>query len=40
MGDKIFTISMAALIFSCAWNVLALLLHLIGINLPVIDVLP
>lgn len=40
MGDKIFTLSMAVLIFSCAWNVFAILFHLVGIDLPVIDVLP
>lgn len=40
MGEKIFNIAMATLIFACAWNLVALLLHLGGTDIPVIDVMP
>lgn len=40
MGEKVYVIAMSLALLAVAWNVLALLLHLVGINLPGVDVNP
>lgn len=40
MGEKIYVIAMSMALLAVAWNVLALLLHLVGINIPGVDVNP
>lgn len=40
MGEKIYVIAMSLALLAVAWNVLALLLSLVGINLPGVDVNP
>lgn len=40
MGEKIYVIAMSLALLGVAWNVIALLLNLVGINLPGVDVNP
>lgn len=40
MGEKIYVIAMSLALFGVIWNIIALLFHLIGINLPGVDVNP
>lgn len=40
MGEKIYVIAMSMALLAVAWNVLALLLSLVGISLPGVDVNP
>ena len=40
VGEKIYVIAMSMALLAVVWNVLALLLHLIGINIPGVDVNP